>query len=270
MANPVEVVRNFYDENVQYEWERLDRNPFEFALTTAMMERHIRPGDRVLDIGGGPGRYSLYFAGRGCDVTLLDLSENNVRFARQKAAEQGLRLTALAGDAREADKLAGGPFDHVFLMGPLYHLLEEAERIRAVEAALACLKPGGNLYASFILLFSGMIYMMRQAPEHIVEEMEVKYNNYIDCVVRDDSYGGASFTEAFFIRLGDVLPFMARFPLSTLHLFGQEGILAPCERNILAQPKEIVDRWVNVALQLCEREELLSFAEHVMYIGRKG
>ncbi len=57
-----------------------------------MMERLIRPGEHILDIGGGPGRYSIYFAQRGCDVTLLDLSEGNAAFAREKAAQMGLPL----------------------------------------------------------------------------------------------------------------------------------------------------------------------------------
>jgi ubiquinone/menaquinone biosynthesis C-methylase UbiE len=60
-------VRTFYNGNPLSEWNRLDEHPFEFLLTTHMMDRYVRPGDRVLDIGGGPGRDSLYFAEKGCD-----------------------------------------------------------------------------------------------------------------------------------------------------------------------------------------------------------
>ena len=64
MDNTVEAVRGYYDENARLEWERLEKHPFEFRLTTGMMERYIRPGNSVLDIGGGPGRYSIHFAKR--------------------------------------------------------------------------------------------------------------------------------------------------------------------------------------------------------------
>ena len=51
----IDAVRDFYDNAPQTEWDRLERQPFEFELTTYMMDKYIRPGDSVLDIGGGPG-----------------------------------------------------------------------------------------------------------------------------------------------------------------------------------------------------------------------
>lgn len=46
------TVQSYYDENVSDEWERLQKHPFEFRITTAMLAKHIHPGDRVLDVGG--------------------------------------------------------------------------------------------------------------------------------------------------------------------------------------------------------------------------
>ena len=266
MEDDVRTVQTYYDENVSSEWERLQKHPFEFRITTAMMAKHIRPGDRVLDVGGGPGRYALHLAKLGCDVTLVDLSPENAAFAAEKAQELGVSLSAHSGDARTVDRMGLGAFDHVLLMGPLYHLLEEEDRVRAVNAALNCLRPGGKLYAAFILMFAGMIYDMMYMPAMVLDDSEQKF---IDCVLRDGSFSGAAFTQAHFISQREILPFMARFPLKKLHLLGQEGILSPCEENLLAQPPEVVDRWVELAVQLCEREELLSYSEHVLYIGEK-
>ena len=39
MDNTVEAVRGYYDENARLEWERLEKHPFEFLLTTGMIER---------------------------------------------------------------------------------------------------------------------------------------------------------------------------------------------------------------------------------------
>ena len=83
----METVKRYYDETAEREWERLETHPFEFDLTTWMMDRYIQPGDTILDIGGGPGRYALHYARRGCPVTLVDLSPGNIRLARQKAEE---------------------------------------------------------------------------------------------------------------------------------------------------------------------------------------
>ena len=55
MERDTAVVREYYDANAELEWQRLDEHPFEFLLTSYMMERYIQPGERILDIGGGPG-----------------------------------------------------------------------------------------------------------------------------------------------------------------------------------------------------------------------
>jgi S-adenosylmethionine-dependent methyltransferase len=262
-----DAIRAYYDADVENEWKRIDGRP-EFLITCRFLDRYIKPGDRVLDIGGGPGRYALRFAAKGCDVTLLDLSPENVRFAREKAGELGLALRAVESDARTADEAVEGPFDHVLLMGPLYHLLAEEDRVKAMDASLRLLKPGGLLYASFINLYSGLIYAMKHEPQCVADTDEASLA-YMRAILSDTSYSGPLFTHAFFIKPSEILPFMARFPMEKMHLFAQEGITAPCEPNIMAQSREITDAWIDLSETLAGREELLHMAEHLMYIGRK-
>lgn len=261
----VKIVRDYYNGEVQSEWNRIASRP-EFILTCRYIDRYVKPGDRVLDIGGGPGRYSLYLSSKGCDVTLLDLSDANVAYASSQAAEQGTPLKAVRGDAREADMLVPGPFDHILLMGPLYHLLEERDRIKAVNASLRLLKPGGVLFVSFINMFAGMIYAMKIEPAIILDQKETEFHN---TVLADKSFAGQAFTQAFFINQNEVLPFMSQFPLQKLHYFGQEGITSPCEDNLFSKSPEISSAWLDMAEKLCERECLLSWSEHLMYVGRK-
>ncbi|HPF87074.1 MAG TPA: class I SAM-dependent methyltransferase [Candidatus Limiplasma sp.] len=262
-----DIIREFYNTEVEHEWARIDGRP-EFLLTCRYLNRYIRPGDKVLDIGGGPGRYALWLAEKGCEVTLLDLSPENVNFARARAAALGLRLHAVEGDARTADDTVKGPFDHVLLMGPLYHLQDENDRRHAVEASLRLLRRGGNLYVSFINIYANLIYAMKFEPTIILDQAESSLQ-YLDALYGKKSFCGNAFTEAFFTRQQDVLPFMAQFPLDMLHLFGQEGMTSPCEKNIMSQPRHVIDAWLDMSEKLCEREELISWAEHLMYIGRK-
>lgn len=266
MDDKIKTVQDFYDMSVEREWDRVDKRP-EFLLTCRMLDRYIKEGDTVLDIGGGPGRYSLYLAERGCDVTLVDLSPKNAAFALEEAARRGLSIKAMAGDACEVDSLVRGQvFDHVLLMGPLYHLLEESQRVQAVNAALNVLKPDGVFFASFLPLMSGMIYYMQHAPNAITYESEAEF---IECFMNKKSFAGMAFTNAFFIEQGEILPFMAQFALDKLHLFGQEGMMPTCEANIMSQPKEVVDMWFDLFEKVWEREELLSWSQHLMYVGRK-
>lgn len=270
MDESLSTVRAYYDSNPQGEWNRLDEHPFEFALTTHMMDRYVKPGDSVLDIGGGPGRYSLYCAQKGCAVTLVDLSSANVALAREKAKELGVSITALEKNCLELEELGLGEFDHVFLMGPLYHLTEESDRISAVRIALRHLKKGGNLYCSFILDFAGIIFDMKNGPGILPVDLgNPNAIRLIDSVINGGGYSGPGFTNVFFISQGRIEPFMAQFGLEKLHLFGQEGILAPNEKQILTFPEEERALWIDIAKRFLELPELLAFSEHAMFIGKK-
>lgn len=266
MDDSRDIIRNFYDQNSQQEWDRLDRHPFEFAITTRMMDRYIKAGDSILDIGGGPGRYSLHYLEKGNPVTLTDLSQGNIDFAMRLASERELPLRSLACDALLIQEHVEDKFDHVFLMGPLYHLLDEAERIQAVKSAIAMLKPNGILYASFLLMFSGIIYFLREAPEQVVQPSE---QVWLDAVRQQISWGGNAFTRAFFIDQDKVLPFMQQFDLEILHLFGQEGITSTHNYDLQMQPEEIQNAWINLSVDMCEIPKYLSHSEHAMVVARK-
>lgn len=265
MDDITKSIQSFYDSQTEMEWGRIENRP-EFLLTCRFLNRYLKPGSRVLDIGGGPGRYSLHLAAKGCDVTLFDLSEENTRFASARAREQNLPLQTVCGDARNADSLVKGSFDHVLLMGPLYHILDESGRIQAVNAALRVLKPGGTLSVSFINMFAGIIFAMKDRPDIVLDPVE---QDFYQTFIEGRSFAGKAFTEAYFARQEEVLPFMEQFPLQKLHFFGQESILSPCEQNIMGHSQEIINEWLDLGERLCEREDLLSWSEHLMYIGRK-
>ncbi|MCL2703923.1 MAG: class I SAM-dependent methyltransferase [Defluviitaleaceae bacterium] len=267
MDETTKIVMDYYDAEVEREWNRIAGRP-EYLLTCRMLDRYIKPGNSVLDIGGGPGRYSVYLAEKGCSVTLFDLSAGNTKYGKERAAELGLSISTVTGDAREADKLVNGQFDHVLLMGPMYHLLDEADRVNSVKASINLLKPGGVMFVSFINMMGGIIYGMKFMPEIIASTAPCEIE-FIQSVIDKRSYAGDAFTKAFFIEQSELLPFMAQFPLEKLHLFGQEGIVSPCEPNIMSQPKEIIDLWLDLSEKLWDREELLSWSEHLMYVGRK-
>lgn len=268
MKSTTETVRAFYEADARQEWERLERHPYEYAINMRMMRRYIRPGDRVLDIGGGPGRYALALAELGCQVTLVDLSEANVEFARQKVQEAGLPLTAMQGNALEISRLVDGSFDHVLLMGPLYHLLEREEREQAVRQALSVLRDGGILYAAFISEYANMIYLLRDDPQ-MVDRQVPMVDAWFETFLHGQPYAGDAFTQAYFEKVSNVLPFFAQFPLKKLHFLSSEGMLQPFQNILAEQPQEVQKGWLEFAYQLCEREDLLPYGEHLLYIGQK-
>lgn len=255
----------YYDANVQAEWERMERHPVEFAINRHYIDRYVAPGMRVLDVGGGPGRYSIHLAERGCDVTLVDLSAGNVEFARAEAARRGLRLRAMQGDACALGELAHGRFDAVLLMGPLYHLQGRQEREQAAAQAYAALHDGGYAFASNINTYAGVMYYLQHDPALILEASE---RDYLEAIERGESYSGCGFTQMHFMSPAALMALMRGAGFEQLHLAVSEGICSPREADIAARP-EVLERWLRLSLRVCERPELYGMAEHLLYVGRR-
>jgi len=269
MESSTERVKAYYDENAECEWTRLEKHPFEFIFTTYMMEQYVKPGECILDIGGGPGRYAIHFSKLGCDVTLVDLSDENIRFAKRKADEAGVSFSAYTKNCLDLNELGLGQFDHVFLMGPLYHLIDREEQAKAVKIALDRLKPGGKLYVSFIQVFAAILYDLKCGGNIVRDSTGTETKSLIDAVADGGDYCGAAFTSACFFNQRNILPFMGQFPLKKLRFFGQEGILSPNEPDILQRDPGEIDCWISIAKRYLELPELLALSEHIMYIGEK-
>jgi hypothetical protein len=84
------------------------------------------------------------------------------------------------------------------------------------------------------------------------------------------SFSGSAFTEQnHFIRPQDVEPFMSQFPLVKLHIIGSQSILATREKELMEQPQEVFNAWIDFAEKVCERKDFLCLAHHILHIGKK-
>ena len=268
MREETEAVRTHYNTDPQKEWDRLQKkHPFEKYITVRMMDRYIRPGDTILDIGGGPGHYSIHYARQGHAVTLLDLSDENVRFAKKKARQYGVKITAAQGNALDLSRFADDSFDAVFMMGPLYHLMNEESRLQAIREAKRVLKPGGHLFCSFILMFGGVIYGLRDLQETILWPEEQKY---YEIAARGESCAFDAFTFCWMATVRDAKALLASVPgLRTETVFGQEGILAPYRNVLEKSPKKVRMAFYDYAVRYCEKEDYLTHSEHLMIVSVK-
>lgn len=261
-----ETIKKFYDAAPEAEWNRLSGFRFEFEITKRVMARYINPGAKILDIGGGPGRYSLYFAALGHEATLVDLSEGNVAFAKEKAAGLGLTIQAYACDARDLSCLPlEAEYDCVFVMGPLYHLFDEGDRAKVIAEARAHLKKDGVLFASFIALHAGLNYYLSDCPLEILNETDM---TYFERMAEQKTWYGEAFTLASFVEPGEIEPFFDRCGFEKLTLFGQEGITDTRIADLEAASDEVRQFYLDLSLKLCEIPLYFTYSAHLMYVGK--
>ncbi|WP_255149981.1 class I SAM-dependent methyltransferase [Halorarius halobius] len=176
---PLDVAA-FYDEYGEREWERLDRDfhhRLEWEATVEYLDRHLPDEGRVLDVGGGAGRYAVWLAERGHDVRLVDVSQRQVELAREKAADHGVddRVTAEVGDVRDLAADDDAVDAALCLGGALSHVLDADERRASVAELRRVTRPGGPVFVSVMGLMASVTRMMRHAgtlpPEHDETEL---------------------------------------------------------------------------------------------------
>lgn len=263
-------IESFYDKNAQYEWERLERHRTEFAVTLRALRDYLPSVPaKILDVGGGPGRYSIALAQRGYRVTLFDLSKSCLELAKQKAQEARVRIASFEhGDARDLSCFADKSFDAVLLMGPLYHLLTEEDRRRALREARLVLQDNGLLFASFITRYAVLRWAAKEEPNWVIqypERLEALLSS--GALPKRPDEGG--FTSAYFAHPDEIKPFIESGGFETLDLIACEGVVSMIEDKINELSGEAFDAWVELNYKLSRDHCIFGAAEHILYVGRK-
>ena len=135
-----------------------------FEAPTAFENREILRqmgdlrGKRVLDVGGGLGESSVYFAIRGADVTYTDLSPGMADFAAKLAAHHGVTIHTAVCAAEAVDTL-GGNFDFVYIANTIHHVHDRPALLRAMHAAL---NPGGKFFSWDPIAYNPVINVYRR------------------------------------------------------------------------------------------------------------
>lgn len=130
--------RRFWDDRTEVEARRNDDEPealIYFLIVRGVLDRYLRTDDTVLDIGGGPGRFSLAIAPRVSAVTHLDYSQRMLASARRRSESLGLRnLTFVSGDARRLTGFADRSFSVSLAINGAVTFSAQAWRSAVTEA----------------------------------------------------------------------------------------------------------------------------------------
>ena len=253
-AELVQEVYQRYNEDTRLNKSRAAR--VEFLTTVRYIEKYLTPGAKILDAGAGAGEYSFYFARKGYEVSALELADANIAAFRAKMTDDD-SIDLVQGNAMDLSRYESDSFDIVLLFGPLYHLHEEADKLRCIKEAKRVCKPNGKIFFAFISN-DMVILTMQQCQEDYL--MNGDYNK-----------------ETF--RLDD-FPFVFHTPDHCRELLGKAGIQI-CHEVASDGASELLQDLVNgldeasyqqylrYHFYICEKPEFLGMSNHLLFVGRK-
>ena len=276
--------QQYYDEFGEAEWERLDRDPvtrMEFENTTDYLAEHLPDrssgSPRILDVGGAAGRYACWLAERGYDVTLVDLSPEQVELAREKAAERGVseRVSAERGDVRDL-RFENEAFDAVCCLGgPLSHVVDDDERATATAELRRVAKsgergePGAPVFVSVI----GRFAMLRDVMKFTLEDS----HGLLVPIAEDGDYtaervtehaDGEGWAECHGFRADEFERELTDAGFEVEMLVGLENVAHRMKRELVEADDEAVESVREVVRMLREDRAAVDFSEHMLAVCR--
>ena len=258
------IINEFY-KNSYVEDSRLMSDKIhylEFITTTKYIEKYLKPGDRILEVGAGTGAYSLYYANKGYQVDSLELVESNIEIMKKKITKD-MNINVIQGNAIDLSAYKDNTFDVTLVLGPLYHLFSEEDDEKAIKEAIRVTKPHGKIFIAFILFDLSMLIWGFQNKNI--------YDNYgDDKQVSLDFRPNNSEKLVFNVRYyDDIKKLMNKFDVKKLHYVATDGVGRVMKEEINEMNDEEYNLFVNYHLSICEREDLIGYSGHILSIVEK-
>ncbi|MCR2044053.1 class I SAM-dependent methyltransferase [Anaerosalibacter massiliensis] len=251
----VSALYDIFDESTRLSTKATQ---IEFLTTIRQIEKHLKPGMKILDLGAGTGEYSLYFARNGFEVTAIELVEKHVMQIKEKINSE-MSLQLFKGNAIDISMIEDKSYDIVLCFRPLYHLVKIEDRMKCIEEVKRVCKDNGKMFFAFI------------SNDMVILTETMCYNSGF---LNGDTYNHENF------KLVD-FPFVfhtvedCRKLLRDSNLVINSEVAADGLSELLADKINNMDDesyrlWLNYHYYCCEKPEFLGASNHLLFITEKS
>lgn len=253
-----ERVNRIYD--IFHEDTRLNHSKaarVEFLTTVRYIEKYLKEGDRILDIGAGAGEYSLHFARLGYEVSALELADANIAAFRKKLTPED-KIDFVQGNALDLSRYADQSFDIVFLFGPLYHLKNDNDKLKCINEAKRVCKDGGKLFFAFIsndfIFLTEFAYNIHYFLNGNYDKKTFKLHDF----------------PFVFHTVDAARALLANGGIKVLHEVASDGASELMAEKINEMSDEEYAQYLRYHFYICEKPELLGMSNHLLFVGEKN
>ncbi|MGX7108657.1 class I SAM-dependent methyltransferase [Facklamia miroungae] len=234
----------------------------EFLTTLKYIEDYLKPNAKILEIGAGTGQYSLYLSRKGYDVTAVELVQKNIDVLKSKlTAEDNLRIEQ--GNALKLDFLLDETYDLILLLGPMYHLYSQTDRIQALEQAKKRLKPQGIMMVAYIMNESTIVQWALKGDGSNFKDILAKG------MLTEDFHCLSQEKDIFqMIRIEEINALNDSCHLQREKLVATDLFTHYIESTVDNYDSETFNHYLNYHYAICERQELVGASNHVLDIVR--
>lgn len=258
----METLKNYYTTHNEDARLTSKHGIVEFLTTVRYVEKYLEHGMRILEIGVGTGRYSHYFARNGYDIDAIELMECNIEVFRANTRDDE-KITVQQGDAVSLQNIASDQYDITLLLGPMYHLYTEEDKLAAMSEAIRVTKKGGIIFAAYcnndMTVYSfGFLRGAFSRGEH-------------NDLINFETFKLSSTPEEVFAlyRREDVDALMSHFNTERLHYIGTDMLTRFIASVVDEMNEKTYDLYMKYHFCICERKDMVGASSHILDVFRK-
>ncbi len=260
-------MNNTFLENFYYEYDeegRLANNRIgrvEYLTTRRYLDSLITKDSKIAEIGAGTGRYSVTLAKEGYDVTAVELVRHNLDILRSKL-DGSENIKTYQGNALDLSMLADNTYDVTLLLGPMYHLYSDDEKIKALKEAVRITKTGGYILVAYCMNEATVIQYVFGCN---------KLKEVMDFNMLTDDWKCISEPKDLFemVRTEDIERINAAVSAQREKLVAADGASRYIKEYLEEMDDETFEKWLSYHFATCERQDLIGATNHALDILRK-
>lgn len=243
----------------------------EYEMTLKKLNSYLPESGAILDLGGATGVYTFPLARIGYKMYLADLSPDLIAQAKEKVLKENL-ANVVSCDVVNAIDLSiydNEQFDVVLLFGPLYHLLDKAEREQCIKEVNRVLKKNGLVFASFIPYLSGSIAIVDRFFKY---PEQVNINNLCETFNsgKFNNLDKNGFQEGYYPSSKEIEELFRENDFEKVTVFSIRGFGYGKEDKLYEiKDKKIFKEIMNLIEKSSEYNEIIETCGHAMFIGKK-
>lgn len=247
-----------YDEDSRLVADRAHN--LEYLTTMRYLEKFLKPGAKILEIGAATGRYSIALAKMGYNVVAVDLTPEYVEIMKRKSRRLK-NFECMVADAMDLSMFKDNSFDMVLNFGPMYHLFNKTDKKQAIKETIRVTKKNGICMFAYI---SNASMVMQYGLRH-----NMVHRLVYDCMDKDGRV--ADIPEEIFTSfyIEDFKKLFDKTNTKYIADVGTDGVAPALREWVNELPKKDYQAFIKWHFITCERPDQMGCSNHLLYICKK-
>lgn len=256
------IICNFYSFENEDNRFSSKHGMVEYTVTLNYIDKYLRKGDRILEVGCGTGRYSLHYAHKGYRVDALELVQANLNILQKNTLPTD-NISAIQGNALNLSRYPNETFDITLLLGPMYHLFTNEDKLQCLNEAVRVTKNDGIIFVAYCQFDAAMIQtgFINNMYGFLVD------NNLLD----EDKCLPISNPEGVFelYRKEQIDNLIQQLNVKRLHYVGTDMYSHYYKSQIDDMDDGLYKKYIKYTFTICENQSLVGLSNHTLDILQK-